>query len=216
MKEMKKDLTEMVFILDKSGSMSGLEADTIGGFNSMIEKQRKLDGQAKISTVLFNHQVNVLHDRVDIQKINNLTLHDYEVSGMTALLDALGHSITKIRHAYADTLREDRPSKVVFVITTDGMENASKEYTYKDIKNLIEKSKKDYDWEFIFLGANIDAIDEARKFGINPDFAANYHSDKEGTKKNYDAIDEAITSLRLNKAIKRSWKKDIEEDYKNR
>jgi len=213
---MKQNLTEMVFILDKSGSMSGLEKDTIGGFNSMIRKQKNVKGDVVVSTVLFNHEVNVIHNRVNINKVHPLTSREYSVSGMTALLDAVGKSITKIKHVYADTLRENRPSKVVFVITTDGMENSSREYSYNRVKRMIRDVQAKYDWEFLFLGANIDAIDEARKFGINHDRAVRYHSDNVGTTKNFEAIDEAMTSLRTTNVIKKNWKRRVEEDYKNR
>jgi len=199
---MNEKLTEMVFILDRSGSMAGLEEDTIGGFNALIKKQKKLDGEAIVSTVLFNHQTEVLHNQVNIKDINLMTTKDYYVKGMTALLDAVGGSIRHIKRTYAETLKEERPSKVVFVITTDGMENSSRHYTYHDVRTLIEQTQKDYEWEYIFLGANIDAIDEARKFGIYSDRAARYHSDKQGTKKNYEAIDEAITSLRMTNSMK--------------
>jgi len=206
----------MVFILDKSGSMSGLEQDTVGGFNAMIEKQKNIEGQAIVSTVLFNHETNVLHDRINIKDLKPLNTHDYQVGGMTGLLDAVGSSIKHIRRIYADTLREERPNKVVFVITTDGMENASKHYTYQDIQSLIQKLKKDYDWEFIFLGANIDAIDEARKFGIHHSRAARYYADKEGTRKNYEAINEAVSSLRMSNTVNQEWKEKITKDYQEK
>jgi hypothetical protein len=193
--------------------MAGLEEDTIGGFNSLIEKQKKLEGEAKISTVLFNHETSVLHNQVNIKDINLMTTHEYNVGGMTALLDAVGGSIRHIKREYAETLKEERPSKVVFVITTDGMENSSRNYSYKTVKSMIEQTKKEYDWEYIFLGANIDAIDEARKFGIHSDRAARYHSDRKGTKMNYEAIDEATTSLRMSSSIKSEWKNKIDEYY---
>lgn len=213
---MKEKLTEMIFILDKSGSMSGLESDTIGGFNAMIEKQKDLEGQARVSTVLFNHNINILHDREDIQDIKAMTKFDYRPSGMTALLDALGHSIKHIKEKYTDTLREDRPEKVIFVITTDGLENSSKDYNYRNIKELISFTQEKYEWEYIFLGANIDAIHEASKFGIRPDRAARYHSDKRGTELNYHSLNEAITSFRKESRLDSHWKKDIDSDYKNR
>ena len=213
---MKKDSTEMIFILDKSGSMAGLESDTIGGFNSMLEKQRKLEGEVVISTVLFNHRFNVIHNRVDIKDIHQLTHNEYYTDGMTALLDAIGRSIRKIKHVYAETLLEDRPSKVMFVITTDGMENSSTEYDYQKVKSMISDVKEKYNWEFLFLGANIDAINEASKFGINKDNAVRYHSDKKGTKENFEAINEAMTSYRTTNVIKKNWKRRVEEDFNQR
>ncbi|MGE4572278.1 MAG: hypothetical protein AB7E09_05980 [Candidatus Izemoplasmatales bacterium] len=213
---MKEKLTEMIFILDKSGSMSGLESDTIGGFNAMIEKQKDLEGQARVSTVLFNHNINILHDREDIQDIKAMTKFDYRPSGMTALLDAIGSSIKHIKEIYTDSLREERPEKVIFVITTDGLENSSKEYNYRDIKELISFTQEKYEWEYIFLGANIDAIHEASKFGIRADRAARYHSDKRGTELNYHSLNEAITSFRKESRLDNHWKKDIDSDYKNR
>ncbi len=213
---MKETLTEMIFILDRSGSMSGLESDTIGGFNSMIEKQKAVEGDAIVSTVLFNQSTNVLHDRIDIREIKQMTRYDYQPSGMTALLDSVGGSIRHIRRIYSETLKEDRPKKVIFVITTDGLENCSKHYRYDDIKKLISDTQEKYEWEYIFLGANIDAINEASKFGIRPDRAARYHSDKRGTEINYHSLNEAITSFRKESKLNSHWKKDIDKDYQGR
>ena len=213
---MNERLTEVVFILDKSGSMAGLESDTIGGFNSMLEKQRKVEGEAIVSTVLFNSRFAVIHNRVNIVEVKPLTQKEYVVSGMTALLDAVGRAIHKIRHIYAETLLEERPSKVLFIITTDGMENSSREYSYSKLQQMIQEVKEKYNWEFLFLGANIDAIGEAKKFGIDQEHAVQYHSDKEGTSKNYDAINEAVISLRMTNMIKKNWKKNIEDDFKKR
>jgi uncharacterized protein YegL len=210
---MKDNLTEVVFILDRSGSMAGLEEDTIGGFNATLQKQRNLEGEAIISTVLFDHNFEVLHNRVNIKSVSPLTNNEYTVRGTTALLDAIGRSIRKIKHVYADTLREDRPSKVLFIITTDGMENSSSEFTYSKVRNLIKDVQEKYNWEFLFLGANIDAIDEARKFGISSERAVRYHSDKVGTGKNYEAINEAMTMYRMNNVIKKEWKQKVEKDY---
>lgn len=213
---MKNNLTELVFILDRSGSMSGLEKDTVGGFNSMIEKQKELEGEAIISTVLFNHETNKLHNRINIKEIKELSLKDYQVRGTTALLDAIGKTIKKTREIYAETLLEERPSKVLFVITTDGMENSSTMYSYSHIKEIIESVKAKYNWEFIFMGANIDAIDEASRLGIDPNRAVRYHSDKVGITKNFAAVSEAMATLRMSNEIKKEWKKDIVDDYKNR
>jgi len=213
---MKKDLTEVIFILDKSGSMAGLEEDTIGGFNSTLEKQKKLEGEVIVSTVLFNHDFKVIHNRVNIKNVAKLTTRDYQTNGMTALLDAVGRAITKIRRVYANTLREERPSKVLFVITTDGMENSSSEYTYSTINKLIKEMKSKYDWEFLFLGANIDAVNEARRLGISEERAVKFHSDKKGTHRNYNAINNAMNMYRSESTINRNWKKDVEEDYNNR
>ncbi len=213
---MKKDLVEMVFILDRSGSMSGLESDTIRGFNGFIEKQRKLPGEAIISTVLFDHDFEVLHNRANIQTISPLTTEEYFVRGSTALLDAIGRSILKIVSVYKKTNEKNQPEKTVFIITTDGMENASREFSSRKIKEMIEYQKEKYNWEFIFLGANIDAVETAREFGINSDRAATFHSDKDGTSLNYLIIDQTISELRMTKAISENWKDKIESDYKKR
>ncbi len=213
---MKQDLTEMVFILDRSGSMAGLEKDTIGGFNSMIDKQKDLDGDAIVSTVLFDNHFEVIHNRVNLKDISHLTHKDYYVRGSTALLDAIGRSIRKIRTIYAETLREDRPDKVMFVITTDGMENASRQFSYHDIQHMIQDVKEKYGWEFLFLGANIDAVGEARRFGIDADRAVRYHADKVGTQVNYEAINDAVSSYRMNKAISKEWKQKVEDDFEKR
>ena len=178
---MKKNLTEIVFILDRSGSMAGLEGDTIGGFNSMIAKQKGEPGEALVSTVLFDNKTEVIHDRVDIWKIEPLTDRDYYVRGCTALLDAVGGAIHHIGNVHKYAREEDRPEKTLFVITTDGMENASRKYSYEKLKAMIERQKEKYGWEFIFLGANIDAAKEAARFGISEDRAANYHADSAGT-----------------------------------
>ena len=174
---MKKNLTELVFILDRSGSMSGLEDDTIGGFNAMIEKQKREPGEAYVSTVLFDNISEVIHDRVDIQRIEPLTRNQYYVRGSTALLDAVGCAIHHIGNVHKYAREEDRPEKTLFVITTDGMENASGKYSYEKVRSMIERQKEKYGWEFIFLGANIDATKEAARFGIRADHAANYNAD---------------------------------------
>ena len=210
-------MTEIVFILDRSGSMSGLEEDTIGGFNSMLEKQRKEPGEAVVSTVLFDNYTEVIHDRVDITKVKKLTKKDYYVRGCTALLDAVGGAITHIGRIHKYARKEDVPEKTLFIITTDGMENASRRYTYKKVRHMIERNKERFGWEFIFLGANIDAAAEAKRFGIDESMAANYHCDEIGTALNYEVISEAITCVRsCNEALSSDWKRRIDEDYKVR
>ena len=214
---MKKDLTEIVFILDRSGSMAGLEADTIGGFNAMIEKQKKEPGKALVSTVLFDNDSEVIHDRVDIQGIESMTRDEYYVRGCTALLDAVGGAIHHIGNVHKYAREEDRPEKTLFVITTDGMENASRKYSYDRLKAMIERQKEKYGWEFIFLGANIDATKEAARFGIGADRAANYHADSKGTNVIYETVSEAITQVRCCAApLSADWKRRVDEDYKNR
>ncbi|TAA72726.1 vWA domain-containing protein [Planococcus salinarum] len=213
---MKNGMTELVFILDKSGSMAGLERDTIGGFNALVEKQRKLPGDVRVTTVLFNQAYELLHDRISLKGISPLTETDYEVGGMTALLDAVGSTIQKISNAQQRTLEQERADKVMFVITTDGMENASCEYGYRKIHEMIAAQKADANWEFVFLGANIHAVATAQKFGVAEEFAVEYHADAEGTQLNYDVLSKAVTSFRTGKSLDRSWKKDIERDYKNR
>ena len=213
---MKKNLTEIVFILDRSGSMAGLEDDTIGGFNSMIRKQKMEAGEAYISTILFDNVSEVIHDRVDIQKIQPMTRKDYYVRGCTALLDAVGKAIHHIGNVHKYAREEDRPEKTVFVITTDGMENASREYTYERVRKMIEHEKEKYGWEFLFLGANIDAAKEAARFGIREDRAANYHADKKGTTVIYEAMNAAVCSVRASKPMSATWKQQVDEDYKKR
>ena len=213
---MKKNLTELVFILDRSGSMAGLEGDTIGGFNAMIEKQKKEPGEAFVSTVLFDNVSEVIHDRVDIQKIEPMTDRDYYVRGCTALLDAVGKAIHHIGNVHKYAREEDRPEKTLFVITTDGMENASREYTYPRLKAMIERQREQYGWEFLFLGANIDATREAARFGIDADHSANYHADHEGTSVIYEAVSEAVCSVRASRPMSAEWKRSIDEDYKKR
>ena len=193
---MRKDLTEVVFILDKSGSMSGLEGDTIGGFNSMIAKQKKEAGEAYISTLLFDDDTEVLHDRVPISAIEPLTENQYCVGGRTALLDAIGGAIKHIANIHKYARDEDRPEKTLFIITTDGMENSSRIYSYDSVKKMVEHEKSKYGWEFLFLGANIDAIEVAGWFGIDPDRAVDYECDGEGTRLNYSVLSEAVSAAR--------------------
>ena len=213
---MKKNLTELVFILDRSGSMAGLEGDTIGGFNAMIEKQKREPGEAYVSTVLFDNVSEVVHDRMDIQKVEPMTREQYYVRGSTALLDAVGKAIHHIGNVHKYARDEDRPEKTLFVITTDGMENASCEYDYEKVRRMIEHEKEKYGWEFIFLGANIDATKEAARFGIRADRAANYHADTVGTAVIYEAVCDAVCSVRASKPMSDSWKKKVDEDFKKR
>ena len=213
---MKKGLTELVFILDRSGSMSGLEADTIGGYNAMLEKQKKESGDAIITTVLFDDKYELLHDRINLRGIAPITDNEYFVRGSTALLDAVGKTITKIGNVQKHTGDDERAEHVMFVITTDGMENASREFSYKKIRQMIERQKSKYGWEFIFLGANIDAIATAERFGICKDRATNYNADSEGTLLNYEVISDTVSYFRASKAIQENWKGRIEDDYKKR
>lgn len=212
---MKKNLTEIIFILDRSGSMSGLEADTIGGFNSMIEKQKKADGEAMISTVLFDNVSEVIHDRVSVLDIQPMTDKDYTVRGCTALLDAIGGAIHHIGNIHKYARAEDVPEHTLFVITTDGMENASRHYNAERVKQMIERQKARYGWEFLFLGANIDAVETARHFGIGADRAVNYHSDSAGTQLNYEVLSEAICAVRGSVQLGADWKKRIDEDFES-
>ena len=213
---MRNDLTELVFILDKSGSMHGLEADTIGGFNSLIEKQKKEDGKALVTTILFDDKTEVVHDRVDLEYIRDMSSEQYVTGGSTALLDAVGGTVSHIRKIHKYIRPEDVPAKTLFVITTDGMENSSRHYTYDKVKKLIEHQKAKYGWEFIFLGANIDAAETAVSMGISIDRAADYISDRAGTALNYSVISEITSAVRSGKGISADWKKRISEDKNGR
>jgi uncharacterized protein YegL len=213
---MKKNLTELVFILDRSGSMSGLETDTIGGYNAMIEKQKKEEGEANVTTVLFDDKVEMLNQRVSLQDISKITEKEYFVRGCTALLDAIGQTIHLMGNVQKYAKEEDRAGKVLFVITTDGYENSSKEYTYEKIKNMIKHQKDRYNWEFIFLGANIDAAETAKKVGIDEEYATNYVADSKGTELNYQAMNMAISCCRSEGKINKRWKEEVERDYKDR
>ena len=213
---MNKNLTEMVFILDRSGSMAGLESDTIGGFNSMVEKQKKEPGEALLSVVLFDDRSEVIYDRADIKKAEPMTDSQYYVRGCTALLDAVGEAIHHIGNVHKYAREEDRPAKTVFVITTDGMENASRRYSAEQVKKMIEHEKEKYGWEFLFLGANIDAVETAGRFGIDSSRAVRYHSDRRGTRLNYETVGKAMSTLRCGAALAEDWKEEIEEDYASR
>ena len=221
---MRKGLTEVVFILDRSGSMSGLEADTIGGFNSMIAKQKKEEGEAYISTVLFDDTCEVLYDRVPVNKVEPMNDNQYYVRGCTALLDAIGGAIHHIGNVHKYAREEDRPEKTLFIITTDGMENASRKYSYEKVKEMVERQKEKYGWEFLFLGANIDAIDVAGKFGIDSNRALNYVSDHKGTQLNYEVLNKTVSEFRASKSLVKeeidamfaACSAPIKDDYKKR
>ena len=213
---MKKNLTEIVCILDRSGSMHGLEADTIGGFNSMIEKQKKETGEALVSTILFDNAAEVIHDRVSLKDIRELTSRDYCVKGCTALLDAVGGAIHHIGNIHKYARPEDVPEHTLFIITTDGMENASRRYSSMEVKKMITRQKEKYGWEFLFLGANIDAVETAAGFGIGADRAVNYRADSQGTQLNYEVLGDAVSAVRQSAPLTAGWKKRIDEDYENR
>ena len=213
---MKKGLTEIVFILDRSGSMSGLEKDTIGGFNTTIDKQKQEEGEAYVSTVLFDTEMQVLHDRVPLANIAPLTEKEYYARGCTALLDAIGGAIHHIGNVHKYAREEDRPEKTIFVITTDGYENASHKYTSDRVKQMIERQKQKYDWEFIFLGANIDAIETARNFGIDEERAANFVNDGEGIEMMYEAQCCLMSDIRNKRVNRREWKRNVDADFESR
>ena len=213
---MKKNLTEIIFILDRSGSMQGLEKDTIGGFNSLIEKQKKIEGDALISTVLFANESKVIHDRVDVKDVKPMTENNYITGGCTALLDAIGNAIHHISNIHKYARKEDVPEHTLFVITTDGMENASRTYTYPKVKKLIENQKEKHGWEFMFLGANTDAANVASYMGIDENRAVNFNCDSEGTDLNYEVLNDAIGVLRECSYVSADWKKRIDKDFKKR
>jgi uncharacterized protein YegL len=212
---MKTDLTELVFILDRSGSMGGLEADTIGGYNAFLKKQQEEAGQARITTVLFDSDYELLHDRLDLQAVSPITEKEYFVRGSTALLDAIGKTINKIGNAQKQTKEEFRAAKVLVVITTDGEENASREFDYEKIKDMVENQKSKYGWEFIFLGANIDAVAVASRYGIAPSRAQNYHADSDGVGVVFETLACAASSFRES-AMPELWNAEIEKDFKGR
>jgi len=213
--EKKNGITELVFLLDRSGSMAGLEEDTIGGFNSMIKDQLNESGDAYVTTVLFDNLFETLHDRVKLAEVPEMTKKDYFVRGSTALLDAVGSTIEHISviHRYAKP--EDVPARTLFVITTDGMENSSRKFTSKDVKKMIE-AKKEEGWEFIFVGANIDAVETAGSYGIDAECALDYHADKKGTKKVYEALSRAVGCAMRAETMDNSWRRDADEDFNSR
>ncbi len=213
---MNENLTELVFIIDRSGSMAGLEADTIGGFNAMLEKQRGQKGEAVLSAVLFSDESEVIYDRADISKVEPMTDSQYTVGGSTALLDAIGGAIHHIGSVHKYAREEDRPAKTIFVITTDGMENSSRRYSYREVQQMVKLRQEKYGWEFLFLGANMDAVSEARRFGFREDRAVRYSSDSEGTRLNYKVVSRTITAARCGKAISADWSEEITEDLRRR
>ena len=211
----KNELTEMICILDRSGSMAGLESDTIGGFNALIDKQKKEEGKAYVTTVLFDNQQKTVHDRIDLKEVSPMTDKEYYVGGSTALLDAVGDTVTHIEKVHKYIRPEDVPAHTMIVITTDGMENSSRRWRAADVKRLVEKKKED-GWEFLFLGANIDAVSEAARFGIDAEKAVRYCNDSAGVQKNYSVVGKAMSRMRAGACLDASWKEEIEEDYKNR
>ena len=213
---MNNNLTELVFILDRSGSMAGLESDTIGGFNAMLEKQKKESGEAFVSAVLFSNDSTVLYDRADLRKVEPMTERQYYVGGCTALLDAIGGAVHHIGNVHKYAREEDRPHKTVFVIVTDGMENASRRYTYDEVRRMVERQRETYGWEFLFLGANMDVISAARRFGIREDRAVRYACDSQGTQLNYKVVSETIGHVREGRTLAPDWKAEIEKDYEKR
>lgn len=213
---MKNNVTELVFILDRSGSMAGLERDTIGGFNSMIEKQKKQEGGCYVSTVLFDNECEVLHDRVKLEDVPLMTERDYTVRGATALIDAIGGAIHHIGNIHKKTHNEFVPDHTMFIITTDGQENASHRYTSDRVKKMIERQKKKYGWEFLFIGANIDAVETAARYGISKDRAVNYNADGEGTHILYESVSKAVCNVRASAPLDENWSEAIDSDYKKR
>lgn len=213
---MKQGLVELVFILDKSGSMSGLESDTIGGYNSMLARQKQVEGECVVTTVLFDHGYELLHDRIDIKAVQAITEDDYQVGGSTALLDAMGRTINKIATAQKNTSEEYRAEKVMCVIITDGEENSSREFSLEKVKQLVEQHKEKANWEFVFLGANMDAIQTAGYFGISSDRAQSFHADKEGVALNFAVMSESVAEFRRSGKVADNWKERIESDFKRR
>ena len=214
--KIKNGITELVFVLDRSGSMAGLEKDTIGGFNAMIEKQKKQEGECYVSTVLFSGMPKLLHDRVKLNDIKPMTDNEYTVYGSTALLDAIGYAIEHIGNIHKYARREDVPEHTIFIITTDGMENASRRYTSDEIKRMIERQKEKHGWEFLFIGANIDAVETASRYGIDKDRAVNYNADGEGTRILYRSVSSVVGSVRADKPITPMWSQELDKDFKCR
>lgn len=210
------NITELVFILDRSGSMSGLEKDTIGGFNSMIEKQKKQEGECYVSTVLFDNESEVIHDRIKLSEIKPMTEEDYYVRGCTALIDAIGGAIHHIGNVHKYARPEDVPEHTMFIITTDGMENASHRYTSDRVKHMIERQKEKNSWEFLFIGANIDAVETAAQYGIDSDRAVDYCADEKGTKILYATVSESICQMRASAPLQSDWSEEINKDYEKR
>lgn len=213
---MNNDGLELVFILDRSGSMGGLEKETIDGFNNLIETQKEKPGEVLVSTVLFDNRFEVLHNRIPIEKVSKMTEETYYVRGTTALLDAIGRSILKIRKVHNELGPEKAPKKTLFFILTDGYENASKEFDSTRIKDYIELQKEKYGWEFIFMGANIDAVETGRKFGLDESKTVNYHADEQGVHLNYRVMSDAVTQMRVYSYVESDWKKEIDADFKSR
>lgn len=216
MKNTRNNITELVFILDRSGSMAGLESDTIGGFNSLIAKQKKLDGECYVTTVLFDNFIEKLHDRVKLSEVEELTVEDYYVRGCTALIDAIGESVEHIESIHKYIRKSDVPGHTMFVIITDGMENASRKFSSDEVKKMIEQHKEKDGWEFLFIGANIDAVETAKHFGINEERAVNYHADTKGTNVVYRAMEKAVGCVRKSVPLAPSWSREIDEDFKSR
>lgn len=207
--------TELVFILDRSGSMSGLESDTIGGYNGLLNKQKKEEGECRLTTVLFDDEYELLHDRVNLKDVSSITDREYWVRGSTALLDAIGRTISRMAASQERTLPRLRADRILVVITTDGMENSSCEYGVSRVREMIEEKKK-LGWEFLFLGANIDAVSTAARFGIQSDRAVNYHADSQGTQLNYEVLSEAVSCMRAGQALDPGWAAPIQKDYRTR
>ena len=216
MEKIKNNVTELVFILDRSGSMAGLESDTIGGFNALIEKQKKQDGECYVSTVLFDSESEVIHDRVRLADVGPMTDKEYSVRGCTALIDAIGGAIRHIGNIHKYARPEDVPEHTMFVITTDGMENASRRYSSDEVKKMVERQKEKYGWEFLFIGANIDSVETAKHYGIDADRAVNYHADRQGTGILYEAVSETVCAMRRRVPLSADWSRKISEDYNGR
>ncbi|MBQ3074466.1 MAG: VWA domain-containing protein [Clostridia bacterium] len=216
MKENRNNTTELVFILDRSGSMAGLESDTVGGFNGMIAKQKLEEGKCYVSTILFNDLSYVLHDRIPLENVPRMTDRDYTVYGCTALMDAIGDAVRHIGNIHKYARAEDVPAHTMFIITTDGMENASHRYDANAVKQMIKHQKEKYGWEFLFVGANIDAVKTAADYGIEKDRAVNYHADKEGTRVLYESVEKAVKAVRCNAPLSAEWRRDLDEDFTSR